>query len=71
MAITTKHILIFAISMMLGGLTGTFVKIEEKIEYFGEFLLENADREIILPCEKCIITSLFDGYFNCVYEMNK
>ena len=38
MAITTKHILIFAISMMLGGLTGTFVKIEEKIEYFGEFL---------------------------------
>ena len=24
--------------MMLGGLTGTFVKIEEKIEYFGEFL---------------------------------
>ena len=38
MAITTKHILIFAISMMLGGLTGTFVRIEEKIEYFGEFL---------------------------------
>lgn len=40
-------------------------------KYFGEFLLENADREIILPCEKCIIISLFDGYFNCVYEMNK
>lgn len=38
MAITTKHILIFAISMMLGGLTGTFIRVEEKIEYFGEFL---------------------------------
>ena len=38
MAITTKHILIFAISMMHGGLTGTFIRVEEKIEYFGEFL---------------------------------
>ena len=38
MAITTKHILIFAVSIMLGGVTGTFLKIEEKIEYFGEFL---------------------------------
>ena len=38
MAITTKHILIFAISIMLGGITGTFLKIEEKIEHFGEFL---------------------------------
>ncbi|MEI0509863.1 hypothetical protein [Brachyspira intermedia] len=40
-------------------------------KYFGEFLLEDTDREIILPCEKCLITSLFDGYFNCLYEMNK
>ena len=38
MAITTKHILIFAVSIMLGGVAGTFCKIEEKIEYFGEFL---------------------------------
>lgn len=38
MAITTKHILIFAISMMLGGITGTFIRVEEKIECFGEFL---------------------------------
>ncbi|OEJ15424.1 hypothetical protein BFL38_14130 [Brachyspira hampsonii] len=40
-------------------------------KYFGEFLLEDADRKIILPCEQCLITSLFDGYFNCIYEMNK
>lgn len=40
-------------------------------EYFGEYLIENKDREIILPCKKCLITSLFDGYFNCLYEMNK
>lgn len=38
MAITTKHILIFSISIMLGGITGTFLKIEEKIENFGELL---------------------------------
>ena len=38
MAITTKHILIFAVSIMLGGITGTFLKIEQKIENFGEFL---------------------------------
>ena len=38
MAITTKHILIFAVSIMLGGVTGTFFRIEEKIELFGEFL---------------------------------
>ena len=38
MAITTKHILIFAISMMLGGVTGTFLRVEEKIEYFGILL---------------------------------
>ena len=47
---------------------------EDKVyfcKYFREFLLEDADRKIILPCEKCIITSLFNGYFNCLYEMNK
>ena len=47
---------------------------EDKVyfcKYFIEFLLEDTDRKIILPCEKCIITSLFDGYFNCLYEMNK
>lgn len=38
MAITTKHILIFAVSIMLGGVTGTFFRVEEKIELFGEFL---------------------------------
>ena len=38
MAITTKHILIFAVSIVLGGITGTFLKIEQKIENFGEFL---------------------------------
>lgn len=38
MAITTKHILIFALSIMLGGVTGTFFKIEERIEILGEFL---------------------------------
>ena len=37
MAITTKHILIFALSIMLGGVTGTFFKIEERIEILGEF----------------------------------
>ncbi len=37
MAVMTKRILIFAISVMLGGVTGTFFKIEEKIEYLGEF----------------------------------
>lgn len=38
MAIISKHILIFALSIMLGGVTGTFLQIEEKIEYCGEFL---------------------------------
>ena len=38
MAVATKHILIFAISIMLGGLTGTMFSIEERIESFGKFL---------------------------------
>ncbi|WIH86480.1 DUF554 domain-containing protein [Brachyspira pilosicoli] len=38
MAIITEHILIFAISIMLGGLTGTMLSIEEKIESFGKII---------------------------------
>lgn len=38
MAIITEYILIFAISIMLGGLTGTMLSIEEKIESFGKII---------------------------------
>lgn len=35
-------------------------------EYFIEFLVEDEDRKIILPCQKCLITSLFNDCFNCM-----
>lgn len=36
MVLATKHILLFALSLMLGGITGTFLCIEENIEKLGE-----------------------------------
>lgn len=38
MVLVTNHILLFAISLMLGGIIGTFLNIEDNIEKFGESL---------------------------------
>lgn len=38
MVIQTKNILVFSLSIMLGGITGTFFGIENKIETLGEFI---------------------------------
>ncbi len=45
MVLPVKYILILALSLMLGGLLGTFIRIEDRIYIFGEFLKKRFDKE--------------------------
>ncbi len=45
MVSSTKYILILALSLMLGGLLGTWLRIEDRIYVFGELLKKRFDRD--------------------------
>jgi len=45
MVIATEELLILALSIMLGGVLGTFLGIENKIEYFGNMLKKRFSKE--------------------------
>lgn len=45
MVIATEEILILALSIMLGGVVGTFLGIENKIEHFGDILKKKFSKE--------------------------
>lgn len=45
MALSTKYILILALSLMIGGIFGTYLRIEDRIYVFGELLKKHFDKK--------------------------